>query len=76
MSLETDMVMEQGESLETAIGQVETIIKQMEASDIPLETSFQLYQKGIEKLKSCNELLDTVEKRMLVLSQKGDLEDF
>ena len=75
MSTEKDMSVEQ-ESLETAITQVESIIKQMEASDVPLETSFQLYQKGIERLKKCNEMLDVVEKKMLILSQNGDLEEF
>lgn len=75
MSLEMD-TNGQEKSLETVIGEVEAIIKQMEVSDVPLETSFQLYQQGIEKLKNCNEMLDAVEKKMLVISANGDLEDF
>ena len=76
MSLEIDVALGQEETLESAIGQVEAIIKQMEASDVSLEKSFELYQRGIEKLKDCNEMLDTVEKKMLILSQNGKLEDF
>ena len=75
MSLEMD-TNGQEKSLETVIGEVEAIVKQMEVSDVPLETSFQLYQQGIEKLKNCNEMLDAVEKKMLVISANGDLEDF
>ena len=76
MNIDADITMGQEESLEAAIGQVETIIKQMEASDISLDTSFQLYQQGIEKLKNCNEMLDAVEKKMLILGQDGNLSEF
>lgn len=71
-----DMNIGQAETLESAIGQVEAIIRQMEAPDVSLEDSFALYQSGIENLKKCNEMLDTVEKKMLILSQSGKLEDF
>lgn len=74
--IDADITMSQEETLEDAIGQVEAIIKQMEGSDVSLEASFQLYQQGIEKLKNCNEMLDTVEKKMLKMTEDGDLEDF
>ena len=41
-------------TLEETLGQVEEIIRQMEESEVSLETSFQLYQQGVEKLKTCN----------------------
>ena len=55
---------------------VEEIIRQMEESEVSLETSFQLYQQGVEKLKTCNMMLDEVEKKMLVLNQNGELSEF
>ena len=63
-------------TLEETLGQVEEIIRQMEESEVSLETSFQLYQQGVEKLKTCNMLLDEVEKKMLVLNQNGELSEF
>ena len=52
------------------------ILKQMEQPEISLEQSFLLYQSGVEKLKECNVMLDTVEKKMQILNAKGELEDF
>ena len=52
------------------------ILKQMEQPEISLEQSFLLYQSGVEKLKECNVMLDTVEKKMQILNAKGKLEDF
>ena len=48
----------------------------MEQPEISLEQSFLLYQSGVEKLKECNVMLDTVEKKMQILNAKGELEDF
>lgn len=76
MSLELENAEKKELSLEQAISEVETIIRQMEASDISLEDSFKLYQQGIEQLKSCNGMLDTVEKQMLIIGQNGDLSEF
>ena len=69
------MSSQDGTSEET-LGQVEEIIRQMEESEVSLETSFQLYQQGVEKLKTCNMMLDEVEKKMLVLNQNGELSEF
>ncbi len=66
----------QNGTLEETLGQVEEIIRQMEESEVSLETSFQLYQQGVEKLKTCNMMLDEVEKKMLVLNQNGELSEF
>ena len=41
-----------------------------------LEETFALYEKGIRKLKSCNEKIDSVEKKMLLLNGQGELEPF
>ena len=49
----------------------QVIIRLVEDS---LEESFVLYQKGIEKLKICNEKIDAVEKKLLILNQEGQYE--
>ena len=63
-------------TLEATLTNVETIIKQMEASDVSLEEAFSLYQQGVMHIKECNRMLDEVEKKMLVLNQNGELEEF
>lgn len=62
-------------SLEETFAEIESIIEQMEQSDVSLDESFKLYQRGVGNLKVCNELLDEVEKKMQVLTADGSLED-
>ena len=66
----------QNVSLEETFEQIETIIKQLESPEVTLDDSFRLYQAGVEKLKMCNLLLDTVEKKMQVMQAVGSLADF
>ena len=41
-----------------------------------LEELFQLYQKGMNMLKQCNETIDTVEKKVQILDENGDAHEF
>ena len=63
-------------TLEERFSNIENILEQMEKGDISLDQSFELYKKGLGEIKAANELLDTVEKEMLVLTANGDLEEF
>lgn len=63
-------------TLEEKLAQIEEIIRKMEEPEVSLDTSFQLYQAGIEHLKDCNQMLDTVEKKMQILNLNGELSDF
>lgn len=62
--------------LEDLFESIEEVIAKMEEKDVTLEESFGLYQSGIEKLKSCNEILDGVEKKMQMMNAQGELQDF
>lgn len=69
--------MEQEErTLEEAFGELEELIGELEDRDISLEDSFLKYRKGIELLKLCNDKIDTVEKQMLVLNDRGETDEF
>lgn len=70
--------MEEGRkvSLEELFEEIEVILEKMEDKDISLEDSFLLYEDGMKKLKQCNERIDLVEKKMLVISADGTLEEF
>lgn len=69
---QSDEVM-QDKSLEEVLAEVEDIIEKLQQRDVSLEDSFLLYQQGIEKLKCCNEKIDTVEKKLLILNEEGQL---
>ena len=63
-------------TLEKAFEELEVIIEKMNSKEVSLDDSFALYTEGTKLLKYCNEQLDTVEKKMLVLSEEGELHDF
>lgn len=63
-------------SLEDTFAEIEAIIAKMEQPDVTLDESFSLYKNGVERLKTCNELLDAVEKKMQVIEPNGTLGDF
>ena len=63
-------------NLETAFTELESIIKKMEDTQLPLEETFDSYQKGMELLKICNEQIDMVEKKVLVIDESGNLNEF
>ena len=63
-------------TLEKAFEELEMIIEKMNAKEVSLDDSFALYTEGTKLLKYCNEQLDAVEKKMLVLSEEGELHEF
>lgn len=63
-------------SLETVFEQLDEIVEQLEAEDVSLEDSFGLYHKGMDLLKVCNEKIDTIEKKMMILDENGEEHEF
>jgi exodeoxyribonuclease VII small subunit len=58
--------------LEESFEKLEQIIGELEKPEISLEDSFTLYQKGMKLLKTCNDSIDKVEKKLTILSEDGD----
>ena len=50
--------------------------KQMEDAESTLDASFELYKQGLTEIKAANEMLDNIEKAMMVINQNGELEEF
>ena len=63
-------------ALEEMFASLETVIGKMEGTDVTLEQSFELYNQGMELLKKCNQAIDTVEKKVLVLDGDGETHEF
>lgn len=64
------------QSLEELFGQLEETIHRMEKEEISLEDSFRLYHGGMDILKKCNDRIDEVEKKMLILDEEGEMHEF
>lgn len=67
---------EEKKTLEDAFDELEEIIEKMNDREVSLDESFSLYTEGTKLLKYCNEQLDAVEKKMLILSEEGELHEF
>lgn len=63
-------------TLDEAFGVLEDTISKLEAEDITLEESFQVYQQGMEMLKFCNDKIDKVEKKVLRINEDGETDEF
>ena len=68
---ENEIQGKQTPSLEELFDNLEEVVDQLENEDVSLEESFRLYNEGMILLKKCNETIDTVEKKVLVLDENG-----
>lgn len=67
---------EKSVSLEERMDRLEQLIEKMESDHISLDESFALYKQGISEIKEAGEMLDAIEKEMLVMAPNGNLEEF
>lgn len=58
--------------LEESFEKLNSIMIELEKSDVSLEDSFTLYQEGMKLLKTCNDSIDKVEKELIILSENGE----
>lgn len=58
-------------TLEEEFDEIEAIIANMEEENVPLEKSFELYEKGMKKLLEAEKKINTVEKKIQELTEDG-----
>jgi exodeoxyribonuclease VII small subunit len=67
-------------SLEEAVGRLESLVEEMESSQLPLETLILRYEEGVRLLQVCQEKLAAAEQKIQIITKqaKGQiaLEDF
>ncbi|GGY20923.1 exodeoxyribonuclease 7 small subunit [Paludibacterium paludis] len=56
-------------SFETALAQLEDLIREMENGDLPLETALTTYKQGIELVKFCQTKLGDAEQQLKILEK-------
>lgn len=70
------MTQERELTVEEIFQKLDTAVEKLESRDISLEDSFHLYSEGMDLLRKSSEKIDTVEKKMLQMSENGDLREF
>lgn len=63
-------------SIEESFDYLDEVIEKMEDPDISLEDSFKLYEKGMKVLKEASGAVDEVEKKIKLIDNAGNTEDF
>lgn len=63
-------------TLEEVFSDLDQVMESLQAEDVTLEDSFALYHRGMELLKLCNDKIDTVEKKMMILDEEGEEHEF
>ena len=58
---------------EAAIAELEGIVKKLEEGDLALETSLQLYERGVHLSRFCHARLEEAERRIEILNERGQL---
>lgn len=58
---------------ESAIAELEKIVKTLEEGDLPLEKSLELYERGVQLSRFCHSKLEEAERRVEILNERGEL---
>jgi len=66
------MAVKKEQTIEETFAQLEEIIRKLESGESSLEEAFQHYEIGMKLVKSCNEKIDKVEKKIIVLQENGE----
>ncbi len=58
---------------ESALAELESIVKTLEEGDLTLEKSLALFERGVELSRFCHARLDDAERRIEVLNDRGEV---
>ena len=58
-------------SFETALDELEKVVKELETGDLPLDRSMELFSRGMQLSESCRKQLEEAETRVEMLVRKN-----
>ena len=67
---------EKKENLEEMFDRLDQVIGTLEGEDVSLEEAFGLYDQGMKLIRRCNQTINEVEKKILVLDVNGEKHEF
>lgn len=63
-------------NLEEMFDRLDQVIGTLEGEDVSLEEAFGLYDQGMKLIRRCNQTINEVEKKILVLDENGEKHEF
>lgn len=67
---ETESGSQPVESFESCLDELEQVVKQLEAGDLPLERALELFERGMGLSETCRKQLEQAETRVEMLIRK------
>ena len=58
---------------ESALAELDTIVKTLEDGDLSLEKSLELYERGVQLSRFCHSTLEGAERRIEILNERGEI---
>ena len=65
------MSMEEKTSFEATLGRLQQIVEALEAGELTLDQSLELFEEGVKLSRQCTQMLETAKKRVLTLTRKS-----
>jgi exodeoxyribonuclease VII small subunit len=59
-------------SFEAGLTELESVVKQLESGELPLEKALELFEKGVQLSETCRKQLEEAETRVEILSRRGN----
>ena len=59
-------------TFESSLKELERIVEQLEAGDLPLERSLELFEQGVQLSRDCQKRLDDAERKVEILLKGND----
>ena len=59
-------------SFEASLAELESIVKEMESGELPLERALELFERGVKLSETCRKQLEEAETRVEILVRRGD----
>ena len=58
---------------ESAIAELEAVVKALEEGDLALERSLALFERGVQLSRFCHAKLEAAERRIEILNERGEV---
>ena len=59
-------------NFEQGLAELETVVKELESGDLPLEKAIQVFERGVALSDRCRKELEDAETRVEILMKRGD----
>lgn len=62
-------------TIEESFEKLDIIVSQLEDGNLSMNEAFKLYKEGVQLVNNCNNMLDKVEKQLVVLNGSEETDD-